>query len=82
MVFLESLTAIEGALSQGRGKKLNREKIGDFVLAFDESKRVLSVIAREKVCFTRNLLGGLTNTTLACVAHIYSRQHSRFPGLW
>ncbi|KAG1778913.1 hypothetical protein EV702DRAFT_1093073 [Suillus placidus] len=49
MVFLESLTAIEGALTQGRGKKLNREKIGEFVLAFDESKRVLSVIAREKL---------------------------------
>ncbi|KAG1725515.1 hypothetical protein EDB19DRAFT_1643996 [Suillus lakei] len=49
MVFLESLTAIEGALTQGRGKKLNREKTGEFILAFDESKRLLSVIAREKL---------------------------------
>ncbi|KAG1725513.1 hypothetical protein EDB19DRAFT_1644008 [Suillus lakei] len=49
MVFLESLTAIEGALTRGRGKKLNREKIGEFILAFDESKRLLSVIAREKL---------------------------------
>ncbi|KAG1720811.1 hypothetical protein EDB19DRAFT_1646869 [Suillus lakei] len=49
MVFLENLTAIEGALTQGRGKKLNREKIGEFILAFDESKRLLSVIAREKL---------------------------------
>ncbi|KAG1889124.1 hypothetical protein F4604DRAFT_1673832 [Suillus subluteus] len=48
MVFLESLHAIEGALTQGRGKKLNRDKIGEFILAFDESKRLLSVVAREK----------------------------------
>ncbi|KAG2116835.1 hypothetical protein DEU56DRAFT_984883 [Suillus clintonianus] len=49
MVYLESLTALEGALKQGRGKRLNRDKIGDFILAFDESKRVLSVVAREKL---------------------------------
>ncbi|KAG1886619.1 hypothetical protein F4604DRAFT_1278700 [Suillus subluteus] len=49
MVFLESLHAIEGALTQGRGKKLNRDKIGEFILAFDESKRLLSVVAREKL---------------------------------
>ncbi|KAG1848075.1 hypothetical protein DFJ58DRAFT_729977 [Suillus subalutaceus] len=49
MVFLESLHAIEGALNQGRGKKLNRDKIGEFILAFDESKRLLSVVAREKL---------------------------------
>lgn len=58
MVFLESLHAIEGALAQSRGKKLNRDKIGEFILAFDESKRLLSVVAREKVGFTSNLLGG------------------------
>jgi hypothetical protein len=58
MVFLESLNAIEGALNQGRGKKLNRDKIGEFILAFDESKRLLSVVAREKVGFTSNLLDG------------------------
>ncbi|KAG2136644.1 hypothetical protein DEU56DRAFT_356200 [Suillus clintonianus] len=49
MVYLESLTTIEGALNRGRGKRLNRDKIGDFILAFDESKRVLSVVAREKL---------------------------------
>ncbi|KAG1840861.1 hypothetical protein C8R48DRAFT_739797 [Suillus tomentosus] len=49
MVFLESLHAIEGALAQSRGKKLNRDKIGEFILAFDESKRLLSVVAREKL---------------------------------
>ncbi|KAG2340343.1 hypothetical protein BDR05DRAFT_889963 [Suillus weaverae] len=49
-VYLEYLTAIEGALVHGgRGKKLNSDKIGKFVLAFDESKRVLSVVATEKL---------------------------------
>jgi len=57
-VYLEHLTAIEGALAHGgRGKKLNRDKIGEFVLAFDESKRVLSVVATEKVCSTKDLMG-------------------------
>jgi hypothetical protein len=49
-VYLEHLTAIEGALTHGgHGKRLNRDKIGEFVLAYDESKRVLSVVATEKV---------------------------------
>ncbi|KAG2076123.1 hypothetical protein BDR04DRAFT_1003889 [Suillus decipiens] len=49
-VYLEHLTAIEGALVHGgRGKKLNSDKTGKFVLAFDESKRVLSVVATEKL---------------------------------
>ncbi|KAG0705087.1 hypothetical protein DFH29DRAFT_316434 [Suillus ampliporus] len=49
-IYLEHLTAIEGALAHGsRGKKLHRDKIGDFVLAFDESKRVLSIVAKEKL---------------------------------
>ncbi|KAG1805444.1 uncharacterized protein BJ212DRAFT_1391820 [Suillus subaureus] len=49
-VYLEHLTAIEGALVHGgRGKKLNSDKIGEFVLAFDESKCVLSVVATEKL---------------------------------
>ncbi|KAG2130165.1 uncharacterized protein EDB93DRAFT_1181059 [Suillus bovinus] len=49
-VYLEHLTAIEGALAHGsHGKKLNSNKIGKFVLAFDESKRVLSVVATEKL---------------------------------
>jgi len=49
-VYHESLTAIDGAVSRGRGKVLNREKIGqDFVLAFDESKRMLSVVSSDKV---------------------------------
>jgi hypothetical protein len=57
-VYLEHLTAIEGALTHGsRGKKLYRDKIGEFILAFDESKRVLSVVATEKVHFTIDLPG-------------------------
>jgi hypothetical protein len=55
---LEHLNAIEGALTHGgRGKYLHRDKIGEFVLAFDESKRVLSVVATEKVCSIQNMLG-------------------------
>ncbi|KAG1764546.1 hypothetical protein EDD22DRAFT_951631 [Suillus occidentalis] len=49
-VYLEHLTAIEGALTHSsRGKKLNRDKIGDYILAFDESKCILSVVATEKL---------------------------------
>jgi hypothetical protein len=51
MVFLETLAAIEHALARSRGKKLNRDKIGDFILAFDESKLMLCVVAKEKVGF-------------------------------
>ncbi|KAG1719880.1 hypothetical protein EDB19DRAFT_2044892 [Suillus lakei] len=48
-VYLEHLTAIEGVLAHGgRGKRLNHGKIGEFVLAFDESKRMLSIVATEK----------------------------------
>ncbi|KAG1723067.1 hypothetical protein EDD22DRAFT_790202, partial [Suillus occidentalis] len=49
-VYLEHFTAIESALVHGgRGKKLNSDKIGKFIIAFDESKRVLSVVATEKL---------------------------------
>lgn len=58
MVYLEHFTAIESALVHGgRGKKLNSDKIGKFIMAFDESKRVLSVVATEKVRSTKNPLG-------------------------
>jgi hypothetical protein len=56
-VYLEHLAAIEGALAHGgRGKRLNRDKIGEFVLAFDESKHMLGVVATEKVCSSEILL--------------------------
>ncbi|KAL4072300.1 hypothetical protein J3A83DRAFT_4093511 [Scleroderma citrinum] len=49
-VYLENLTAIDGAIERGHGKILNRERIGqEFVLAFDESKRMLSVVSSEKL---------------------------------
>ncbi|KAI6101018.1 hypothetical protein EDD16DRAFT_1495813, partial [Pisolithus croceorrhizus] len=50
MVYLDHLTAIEAAITRGRGETLNREKIGqDFVLAFDESKRMLSIASSDKL---------------------------------
>lgn len=56
-VYLEHLTAIDNALAHGgRGKRLNRDKIGEFVLAFDESKLMLGVVATEKVRSTGILL--------------------------
>jgi hypothetical protein len=56
-VYLEHLTAIDNALAHGgRGKRLNRDKIGEFVLAFDESKHMLGVVATEKVRSTGILL--------------------------
>ncbi|KAL4063347.1 hypothetical protein J3A83DRAFT_4404551 [Scleroderma citrinum] len=49
-VYLEHLTSIDGAIGRGRGKVLNRERIGqDFVLAFDESRRMLSIISSKKL---------------------------------
>ncbi|KIM52559.1 hypothetical protein SCLCIDRAFT_549343 [Scleroderma citrinum Foug A] len=49
-VYLESLTSIDRVVSRGRGKLLNREKIGqDFVLAFDESRRILGVVSSDKL---------------------------------
>jgi len=48
-VNLEHLNAIENVLLRDSGKKLNRDKIGEFLLAFDESKRMLGIVATEKV---------------------------------
>ncbi|KIK81380.1 hypothetical protein PAXRUDRAFT_156232 [Paxillus rubicundulus Ve08.2h10] len=45
-VYYESLTTIDAALSRGSGKQMHRAKIGpNFLLAFDESKRMLCVVA-------------------------------------
>ncbi|KAI6111765.1 hypothetical protein EDD17DRAFT_1480234, partial [Pisolithus thermaeus] len=50
IVYLDHLTAINAAIARGRGKSLNREKIGqDFVLAFDESKRMLGIVSSDKL---------------------------------
>ncbi|KAI6157189.1 hypothetical protein BKA82DRAFT_4325642 [Pisolithus tinctorius] len=49
-VYLDHLTVIDAAIGRGRRKSLNREKIGqDFALAFDESKRMLSVVSSDKL---------------------------------
>lgn len=73
MVFLESLNAIEGALTLGRGKKLNRDKIGEFILAFDESKRLLSVVARDKVGFTSNFPHGSNERVISlCCTSLFT----------
>ncbi|KIJ14073.1 hypothetical protein PAXINDRAFT_100399 [Paxillus involutus ATCC 200175] len=45
-VYYERLTNIDAALSRGPGKQMHRAKIGqNFLLAFDESKRMLCVVA-------------------------------------
>ena len=78
-VYLESLTAIDGAISRGRGKQLNREKIGqDFVLAFDESKRMLSVVSSDKVCiFVYRGLKGVCSDYLQLLLHIFVYDDTR-----
>ncbi|KAF8428935.1 hypothetical protein L210DRAFT_3623712 [Boletus edulis BED1] len=49
-VYLDSLASIAGAVARGRGKPLNREKIGqDFLLAYDEAKKLLAVVSSEKL---------------------------------
>ena len=49
-VYLEKLEAMDGAIARTRGKPLNREKIGhDFLLAYDESKKMLAVVSSDKV---------------------------------
>jgi len=50
-VYLDRLEAIHGAIARSRGKPLNREKIGhQFLLAYDESKKMLAVVSSDKVC--------------------------------
>ncbi|KIJ07204.1 hypothetical protein PAXINDRAFT_19596 [Paxillus involutus ATCC 200175] len=50
IVYLEGLAGVDGAIQRGRGKALNREKIGqDFLLAYDESKRMLGVVSSDRL---------------------------------
>lgn len=53
LIYLEKIDSIENAVHNSRFKKrLHKEKIGnDFLLAFDESKRMLAVCATDKVIF-------------------------------
>lgn len=49
-VYLERLTAMDGAIARGSGKRLDRGKIGQqLLLAYDESKKTLAVVASDKV---------------------------------
>lgn len=49
-VYLDGLASMDGAIARGRGKRLNREKIGqDFLLAYDEMRRMLAVVSSDKV---------------------------------
>ncbi|KAF8552259.1 hypothetical protein OG21DRAFT_1416462 [Imleria badia] len=49
-VYLDRLEGIDGAIARGRGKPLNREKIGrEFLLAYDESKKMLAVVSSNKL---------------------------------
>ena len=42
---------MDGATAHGRGKLLNRAKIGqEFLLAYDEAKKMLAVVSSDKVC--------------------------------
>ena len=54
LIFLESFAAMDHAVKRERPKTLHRDKIGhDFLLAFDESKRMLAVCASTKVRITK-----------------------------
>ncbi|KAF8548768.1 hypothetical protein OG21DRAFT_684156 [Imleria badia] len=49
-VFFDCLAAMASTIARGRGKRLNREKIGhDFLLAYDESKKMLAVVSSDKL---------------------------------
>ncbi|KAF9228244.1 hypothetical protein BS17DRAFT_877588 [Gyrodon lividus] len=50
LLYVDNLAAMENAIDHGRAKTLHRDKIGqEFLLAFDESKRMLGVVACEKL---------------------------------
>lgn len=50
VVYLDGLAAMAGTITRRRGKSLNREKIGhDFLLAYEESKKMLAVVSSDKV---------------------------------
>lgn len=50
-VYLEGLAGMDGAIVRHCGKQLNREKIGqEFLLAYDELKKMLAVVSSDKVC--------------------------------
>ncbi|KAF8550994.1 hypothetical protein OG21DRAFT_1543721 [Imleria badia] len=49
-IYLDRLEAMDGAITRGRGKSLNREKIGqESLFAYDESKKMLAVVSLDKL---------------------------------
>ena len=50
LVYFDGLTAMAGSITRRHAKHLNREKIGqEFLLAYDESKKLLAVVSSDKV---------------------------------
>ena len=83
-VYLDRLEGMDGAITRGRGKPLNREKIGqEFLLAYDESKKMLAVVSSDKVlvhlCSASVLL--ISPTSAAPTAHFRVRRRARISGI-
>ena len=72
-VYLERLEVIDGAIARGRAKQLNREKIGQkFLLAYDESKKILAVVSSDKVRLRYCLLSHISHGPLPqLLLHIF-----------
>ena len=73
-VYLEVLAGMDGAIARGRGKLLNREKIGQkFLLAYDESKKMLAIVSSDKVRVHLRYRGfaGLPLTSLQLLLHVF-----------
>jgi len=72
LIFLEYLTAMHAAVKRNRPRTLHRDKIGhDFLLAFEESKRMLAVCASTKVCAFKSLNVIYADETLQLFLHIF-----------
>ena len=66
IIYLDQLAGMDGAIARGRGKQLNREKIGqDFLLAYDELKKMLAVVSSEKVRVCLRYYSRNVDTSLA-----------------
>ena len=83
-VYLERLEGIDGAIVRGRGKPLNREKIGqEFLLAYDELKKMLAVVSPDKVPVRLGSASVLliSPTFTAPTAHFRVRRRARISGV-
>jgi hypothetical protein len=71
-VYLDGLAEVDGAIWRGRGKALNREKIGqDFLLAYDESKRMLGVVSSDRVCRSESIQFLVLTIPFQLLLHIF-----------